>query len=55
MSTDLLTYRARDAGDAPAGALVLLHGRGASEADLAPLADVLDPSAVSSSSCRERP
>ena len=33
----------REAGGAPAGALVLLHGRGADEHDLAPLLDVLDP------------
>lgn len=34
----------READGEPAGALVLLHGRGADEHDLAPLLDVLDPS-----------
>ena len=43
MSTELLTYRTREADDEPAGALVLIHGRGASEHDLEPLADALDP------------
>ncbi|MBW3593568.1 MAG: phospholipase [Actinobacteria bacterium] len=43
MSTDLLTYRTRDSDGDPAGALVLIHGRGASEHDLEPLADALDP------------
>jgi phospholipase/carboxylesterase len=33
----------RPAAGVPAGALVLLHGRGADEHDLAPLLDVLDP------------
>jgi phospholipase/carboxylesterase len=33
----------RPAGGDPAGALVLLHGRGADEHDLRPLLDVLDP------------
>ena len=33
----------RDAQGEPAGALVLLHGRGADERDLFPLLDVLDP------------
>jgi phospholipase/carboxylesterase len=42
MSADLLTYRARPAEGEPQGALLLLHGRGASETDLEPLADVLD-------------
>lgn len=40
---DLLAHRVRPAADAPAGALVLLHGRGTSEHDLLPLADALDP------------
>jgi len=40
---DLLTYRRREAADEPAGALVLVHGRGADENDLYPLLDALDP------------
>jgi phospholipase/carboxylesterase len=40
---DLLTHRVRQPADAPAGALVLLHGRGTDEHDLLPLADALDP------------
>jgi phospholipase/carboxylesterase len=44
MSLDDLTYRVREPADAePQGALVLLHGRGADEHDLAPLFDILDP------------
>jgi phospholipase/carboxylesterase len=42
MTSDL-SYRERAAADAPEGALVLLHGRGADENDLFPLLDVLDP------------
>ena len=38
-----LVYRERPAAGAPAGLLVLHHGRGADEHDLLPLADVLDP------------
>lgn len=38
-----LEARWRDAVSEPAGALVLLHGRGADEHDLFPLLDVLDP------------
>jgi phospholipase/carboxylesterase len=40
-----VTLRAleRPAADEPAGALVLLHGRGADEHDLYPLLDALDP------------
>jgi phospholipase/carboxylesterase len=38
-----LVYRTRPAGAEPEGLLVLLHGRGADEHDLLPLADVLDP------------
>ena len=38
-----LTARWREAAGEPAGALVLLHGRGADEHDLFPLLDVLDP------------
>jgi len=43
LSLDLLDYRLRPATGDPAGALVLLHGRGADENDLFPLLDVLDP------------
>ena len=43
MSTDLLVHRTREAEGDPRGALVLIHGRGASEHDLEPLADALDP------------
>jgi phospholipase/carboxylesterase len=38
-----LNYEFREAIGQPQGALVLLHGRGADEHDLLPLADVLDP------------
>ena len=38
-----ITHRVRSADGTPAGALVLVHGRGADELDLAPLLDVLDP------------
>jgi phospholipase/carboxylesterase len=38
-----LVARVRPAAGAPAGALVLFHGRGADEHDLFPLLDVLDP------------
>ncbi|MGH3042509.1 MAG: alpha/beta hydrolase [Gaiellaceae bacterium] len=38
-----LGHRNRPAAGPPAGALVLLHGRGADEVDLAPLLDLLDP------------
>jgi phospholipase/carboxylesterase len=38
-----LTYRERPAAADPGGMLVLHHGRGADEADLLPLADLLDP------------
>jgi len=36
-------YRMRPADGTPAGAIVLMHGRGADEHDLSPLLDVLDP------------
>jgi phospholipase/carboxylesterase len=36
-------HQARPAEGEPAGALVLMHGRGTSEHDLVPLFDVLDP------------
>lgn len=42
---DPLQYRVRPAAGEPAGALVLLHGRGTSEHDLFPLLDALDPDA----------
>jgi phospholipase/carboxylesterase len=45
MSTNLLTYRMRPAESEPEGALVVMHGRGASEYDLEPLVDMLDPEA----------
>lgn len=38
-----LLFDERPAASAPAGLLVLHHGRGTSELDLLPLADVLDP------------
>jgi phospholipase/carboxylesterase len=38
-----LAHQARPASGGPDGALVLLHGRGADEHDLLPLADALDP------------
>ena len=38
-----LLHRTRPAAVEPAGALVLLHGRGADENDLYPLLDALDP------------
>ncbi|MDQ3865510.1 MAG: dienelactone hydrolase family protein [Actinomycetota bacterium] len=43
MSLDLLTHRARPPAGEAAGALVVLHGRGADEHDLEPLAHALDP------------
>jgi phospholipase/carboxylesterase len=43
MSLDLLAYRQRPATAEPAGALVVLHGRGADEHDLEPLLGALDP------------
>jgi phospholipase/carboxylesterase len=38
-----IVHRTRPAAGIPAGALVLLHGRGTDEVDLAPLLDILDP------------
>ncbi|MGH3021805.1 MAG: alpha/beta hydrolase [Gaiellaceae bacterium] len=38
-----IVHRTRPADGTPAGALVLMHGRGADELDLAPLVDLLDP------------
>ncbi len=43
MPLDDLVFVTRPAAGEPAGALVLMHGRGADERDLAPLFDVLDP------------
>jgi len=41
--SESLRFLERPAARAPEGALVLLHGRGADEADLFPLLDALDP------------
>ncbi|HXV58076.1 MAG TPA: hypothetical protein VD704_09425 [Gaiellaceae bacterium] len=38
-----IVHRVREAAGEPEGALVLSHGRGADELDLAPLLDLLDP------------
>jgi phospholipase/carboxylesterase len=38
-----ILHQTRPAAATPAGAVVLLHGRGADELDLAPLLDILDP------------
>lgn len=43
MERGAIRHISRPAAGAPAGALVLLHGRGADEHDLAPLLDLLDP------------
>jgi phospholipase/carboxylesterase len=43
MSFEPLVHVVREAEGEPDGALVLLHGRGADEHDLAPVLDVLDP------------
>lgn len=43
MSFQPLVHIVREAADEPEGALVLLHGRGADEHDLASVLDVLDP------------
>ena len=40
---DPLTHQLRPADGDPAGALILLHGRGADEYDLLPVLDALDP------------
>jgi phospholipase/carboxylesterase len=42
---DRLAYRPRPAASKPAGALVLLHGRGVDDSDLYPLLGELDPQA----------
>jgi phospholipase/carboxylesterase len=41
--SEQLVHHVRESAGEPAGALVLLHGRGADERDLVPLLDVLDP------------
>ena len=43
MSAEPLVHRVRKADGPPAGALILLHGRGADEHDLVPVLDALDP------------
>ena len=43
MSNSTLEYLVRPAAGQADGALVLFHGRGASEDDLYPLLDMLDP------------
>ena len=43
MSLDVLAYRERPAAAEAEGALLVMHGRGADEHDLAPLAEALDP------------
>jgi len=43
MPLDDLAHRRRPASGDPAGALVLMHGRGVDENDLFPLLDLLDP------------
>ena len=43
VALDELVHRFRPAAGDPAGALVLLHGRGVDENDLFPLLDLLDP------------
>ncbi|MDX6666890.1 MAG: phospholipase/carboxylesterase [Solirubrobacteraceae bacterium] len=43
MTPEPLAHHMRPAAGGPEGALVLMHGRGTSEQDLAPLLDVFDP------------
>jgi phospholipase/carboxylesterase len=43
VTSETLVRRARPAAGDPEGALVILHGRGADEHDLEPLADAVDP------------
>src|SRR5262245_44782808 len=38
-----LEHELRPSADEPAGALILMHGRGVDQFDLAPLLDILDP------------
>jgi phospholipase/carboxylesterase len=42
-AVDALVHRVRPAAGEPRGAIVLLHGRGTDEHDLAPLFELLDP------------
>jgi phospholipase/carboxylesterase len=42
-ATEPLVHVVRESAGEPAGALILLHGRGADEYDLQPVLDVLDP------------
>jgi len=43
VSSEPLVHLLRESAGEPAGALVLLHGRGADERDLVPVLDALDP------------
>ena len=43
MATESVPHLLRESDGDPEGALILLHGRGATEADLHPLLDLLDP------------
>lgn len=43
MTTESVPHLLREPDGQPEGALILLHGRGATEADLHPLLDLLDP------------
>ena len=43
MALEDLVHRSRPAAGDPAGALVLMHGRGVDEGDLFPLLDLIDP------------
>jgi phospholipase/carboxylesterase len=50
-----LTHLLRPAAGEPDGLLVLIHGRGANEHDLAPLADLLDPQRRLATACPRGP
>jgi phospholipase/carboxylesterase len=50
-----LTHLLRPAAGDPDGLLVLIHGRGADEHDLAPLADLLDPDKRLAAACPRGP
>ncbi len=50
-----LTHLLRPAAGDPDGLLVLIHGRGANEHDLAPLADLLDPQGRLAAACPRGP
>jgi len=45
VSTEASPHQAREAAGTPAGALILVHGRGSDEHDLLPVLDALDPQA----------